>query len=388
MASQPSTEISLDGPETYHAWYAMITGSIPRDLWKYVDPETDNEFDEPEEITFDSIRQGAETIRDLTAAEKTQYASLRTIYKYDVTQYQRYLSEEAKLRSRILSTIAEAKRTLLRAEKPVRTWIMNLQTSTKPTDAQMKDIIRARHRVLLGSKYVEWPTAGPEKWMTEWQKLMVDCEIWCPALYEDWAGDFNLVWGEVPGAKRLCDRLVEALTDEGLAEWDIFRATRELRQAWEQKSIRSGMKVAGKGRVTRAAFAAQPQFDGSTPEDQPEIINPEPQTTTLTVDRTRSRSTSRKRAGTDSTQQEGLQRSQKKNRTCWGCAGPHIDFKCPLITNYNPMKMRIPNEWQETFDRKMSDRAFERKVSVIREANKLRRELAMSTDNESGTGRE
>ena len=78
---------------------------------------------------------------------------------------------------------------------------MGLQTSTKPMDAQMKDIMRARHCMLLGAKYVNWPTAGLEKWLTEWQKLMADCKTWCPALYNDWASDFNLVWGEVPNAK-------------------------------------------------------------------------------------------------------------------------------------------------------------------------------------------
>ena len=144
------------------------------------------------------------------------------------------------------------------------------------------------------------------------------------------------------------------------------------------------MKVGGKGQITRAAFAAQPRFDGSNSEEQQELINPEPSTTTLIVDRTRSRSTSRKRSGTDTTQQEGFQRGQKKTRIYWGCAGPHIDFKCPLITNYNLTKMRIPNDWQETFDRKMSDRAFERKVNVIRDANKIRKELAMDTELRTG----
>ena len=141
MASQPPTEGSLDGPETYHAWYVMINATIPRDLWKYVNPETENEFEELEEITFDSIWPGATTLRELTAAEKTQYVNLRNVYKNDITQYQRYLSEEAKLRTKILSTIAEAKCSMLQAETSVRTWISNLQTATKPTNAQMKTIV-------------------------------------------------------------------------------------------------------------------------------------------------------------------------------------------------------------------------------------------------------
>ena len=173
-------------------------------------------------ITFDSIRPGATTLRELTAAKKTQYTNLRNVYKNDITQYQRYLSEEAKLRTKILSTIAEAKRSMLRAETSVRTWISNLQTATKPTNAQMKTIVRAWHRILLRTKYIEWSTGGPEKWTTEWQKLMTDYERWCPAIYEDWAGDFNLVWGEVHEARRICDRLVEALTDGGIQEWDTL----------------------------------------------------------------------------------------------------------------------------------------------------------------------
>ena len=124
---------------------------------------------------------------------------------------------------------------------------MSLQTSTKPTDAQMKDTTKAKHRILLGAKYMDWPTDGPDKWLMEWQTLMADCETWCPALYNDWASDFNLVWGEVTGAQRLCNRLIEAVIDANIDEWDIYRASRELRQAWDQTSIRSGMRVAGKG---------------------------------------------------------------------------------------------------------------------------------------------
>ena len=48
--------------------------------------------------------------------------------------------------------------------------------------------------------------------------------------------------------------------------------------------------------------------------------------------------------------------------------------------NYNPTKIRILNDWQETFNRKMLDRAFEWKVNVIRDVNKIRKELAMDTD--------
>jgi hypothetical protein len=184
MASTANAVV-LEGPDQFHTWFSMVKGSVPRDLWRYFDPDTADEYFEPLPVTFDSIRQGAQSLAALTAAERTQYTSLRTIYNHDMTQFQRFLSEESKLRSKILSTVTESRKAQLQADKSVRTWITNLQTSTKPTDAQMKDIVRARHRAMLGAKYVDWPAGGPDKWLTEWQKLMADCEIWCVALYGD-----------------------------------------------------------------------------------------------------------------------------------------------------------------------------------------------------------
>jgi hypothetical protein len=37
----------------------------------------------------------------------------------------------------------------------------------------------------------------------------------------DWASDFSLVWKEVPGAKRLCERLNEAETKGKMHKKDI-----------------------------------------------------------------------------------------------------------------------------------------------------------------------
>jgi hypothetical protein len=65
---------------------------------------------------------------------------------------------------------------------------------------------------------------------------------------------------------------------------------------------------------------------------------------------------------------------------CWGCGSPHIDFRCPLITNYNLYKTKISPEWQEIFDKKMSDQSFEKKVELIRDTNKARSDLLKSTE--------
>jgi hypothetical protein len=60
---------------------------------------------------------------------------------------------------------------------------------------------------MMGAKYVEWPTGGPDKWVTEWQKLMDDCERWCPPLHQLWASDFNLVYLGLSGSAIVLSKL-------------------------------------------------------------------------------------------------------------------------------------------------------------------------------------
>jgi hypothetical protein len=82
----------------------MIKGSVPRDLWKYVDPDTVDIYNEPETVTIGTIKAGATMLRELSVAEKTLYANLKISSKQDESQYQRYLSKETKLRTKIMST--------------------------------------------------------------------------------------------------------------------------------------------------------------------------------------------------------------------------------------------------------------------------------------------
>ena len=220
----------------------------------------------------------------------------------------------------------------------------------------------------MGAKYVDWPTDGPDKWITEWQKLMSDCERWCPPLYQLWASDFNLVWGEVPGAQRLCDRLIEAVTKNELGDWNVFRASMELRQAWDQRTIRSGMRVAGRGRITRAAFAVEPRFNGteaSGETDEPQSVPSDPPN-------------SRKRHGPESHQRSSNKRFKRK--PCWGCGGDHNNFTCVLIKGLEPRNFKIPGKNKTIFQEKMKDPAFAEKIRKLREAENIRKDLEKSKE--------
>jgi hypothetical protein len=367
-------ETVLEGPGQYHSWFSDIKGSVPDDLWKYFDTETADEFSSPEPVTFSTVKQGAQSLQQLSTAEKTLFTQLRSLYNTDLTQYQRFLSEQAKLRRLIRRTVSEAKKSQLKPEKSVREWIQAIQASTKPTDAHMQDLVRARHRMMMGAKYQDWPIAGPDKWILDWQKLMGDCERWCPPFHQLWASDFNLVWGEVPGAQRLCDRLVEGISLNNLQDWSIFRVSMELKQAWDQRTIRSGMKVAGKGKITKAAFAVEPRFNGvGASEEKTDESSAEPSASAAS-------SNSRKRAGTQSRQERSNKRikqdsQQNERQPCWGCGGNHYPNTCVLIRDSNPRKFKIPDESKKIFQENMKDSDFAAQVRRIREVEEAKKEI-------------
>jgi len=92
---------------------------------------------------------------------------LKTNYKDDLAQYQRYLKEEVKLRTELKRTVSPAKRGLLKDRLTTREWLEALKTTIKPDNAHMIRVVKAKYKALMGSKYQEWPTRGPGKWLQE-----------------------------------------------------------------------------------------------------------------------------------------------------------------------------------------------------------------------------
>ncbi|KAN0077501.1 hypothetical protein V8E54_005805 [Elaphomyces granulatus] len=198
---------------------------------------------------------------------------------------------------------------------------------------------------------------------------MSDCRRWSPSLYSDWAGDFNLVWGEVPGAKRLCDRLIEAESSGDMNDWDIYQTASELKQAWDQRTIRSGMRIVGKGRTTRAVFATDVRFNGLGASEE---TNEE-----ATV---QDHAGSRKRVATDNPQRPRKRTKTMTRTPCWGCKGQHPHFLCPLILGSDPKKIEVEYKNRQTFDKRMKDITFAQKIKKLREAKQITKELAENAE--------
>jgi hypothetical protein len=135
----------------------------------------------------------------------------------------------------------------------------------------------------------------------------------------------------------------------------------ELKQAWDQKTIRNGMRVAGRGRITKAAFAIEPRFDGIKASE--DLID-KPQAPP---------SDSRKRPATESRQKYSNKRTRLN--PCWGCEGNHSPYTCTLIKDSNPRKLKISEKSKNKFEEKMKDKDFAGKIRKIREAEEIRKEL-------------
>src|SRR6267378_182193 len=229
---------------------------------------------------------------------------------------------------------------------------------------------------MMTAKFIDWPSVGPEKWLSEWHKLMNDSRRWSPALYSDWASDFVLVWGEVPGAKRLCDRLTEAETSGEISNWDIYKASSELKQAWDQRLIRSGMRIAGKGHTTRSVFATDARLDGH------EFF--EETTDEATEETTHGLPSSRKRVAFDGLQQPSIKRPARRTKSiCWGCEGQHNHHYCPLLRGSNPKKIKLTDENRHNFNKKMEDPTFTEKIRKLREADLITKKLSRDAEGRS-----
>ncbi len=83
-------------------------------MWEYFDPDDNKAFEKPVPVTIGDIKKGAIVLVQLTSGKKVLYTQLKTNYKDNLAQYQRYLKEEVRLRTELKRTVSPAKRGLLK----------------------------------------------------------------------------------------------------------------------------------------------------------------------------------------------------------------------------------------------------------------------------------
>ena len=110
--------------------------------------------------------------------------------------------------------------------------------------------------------------------------------------------------------------------------WTTYKVSAALQEAWTDRNIYSGIKVAYRNKITKAVFVAELRFGGKVAD---EGLNSNPEQISQKDGRDgRKKSRSRKRAGTDSRQM-----SSNKRTIYWTCGSWYNFFTYVLFTGKN-----------------------------------------------------
>ncbi|MCJ1462703.1 hypothetical protein MMC07_001306 [Pseudocyphellaria aurata] len=128
--------------------------------------------------------------------EEDLYFKRHTIFRENGRKWDKFHEVQAKLRERILSTVASQKKTSLRTIYSIRQWLTNLQNTTALPTETIRQNIQTEYQKLMGSAFLDWPSGGPTNWLGKWQKLINQANRYDKPL-RTWLRDVCLVWERV-----------------------------------------------------------------------------------------------------------------------------------------------------------------------------------------------
>lgn len=284
MAStRAAKDVILSDSSTYYQWYENTRGFVPNHLWRYFDPESNAVFIEPIEpvepvnesssshpsrSVASGTRASTETLEQQSQREDQHYRERmeiyfkrHNIYRDTIRQWEKYNEWEAKLRERILATVAQQKAASLVAQNSVRQWLTDLKGSTQPPKASVKQNIRVEYSKLMGVGLLEWPSNGPSAWLGKWEDLIYRAKQYDEPL-PNWLEDVSMVWQRVPDLHVYFKTIELDIQEENVDKHSCASISAKIQQHWERKKQSLTLRYS-KPRSTRSAFATQEvTFDG------------------------------------------------------------------------------------------------------------------------------
>ena len=143
--------------------------------------------------------------------------------------------------------------------------------------------------------------------------------------------------------------------------WTVYQASQELLDAWNEKSIRNGMRQGGRQSITKASFATEPRYNREEADQEDD-----------------SEKKSKGKSKKDKKRKPSLTREEEdsnKRKPCWVCGGSHQSRSCFLAIGIEPKRAKIPEENREIFKKRIEDQTFAAKIKEIRDVKKKRVEL-------------
>ncbi|MCJ1467842.1 hypothetical protein MMC07_006467 [Pseudocyphellaria aurata] len=144
--------------------------TVPSQLWKFFDPDTEDVILEPvepvqalEELAPEGNEppgvRNARLNRNLP--EEDLFFKRHTIFRENERKWDKFHEVQAKLRERILLTVAPQKKASLRTIYSVRQWLTDLRNTTALPTETIKQNIQAEYQKLMGVALLDWPSGGP-----------------------------------------------------------------------------------------------------------------------------------------------------------------------------------------------------------------------------------
>lgn len=180
-----STPVILSSPNNWEQWYEDTIATVPRQMQKYFKPDTVAVLDEPEppakpvdEPAPDGVEapQVRKARLERNHRQEDVYFKLYNVYQHESKAWEEFNRVDAKLRERILTTVAPQKKATLRGDYTVRKWLTDLQAKTSlPLENRRQNLISAYNK-FMGDAHLGWPPGGPALWIAKWEELLNQAE--------------------------------------------------------------------------------------------------------------------------------------------------------------------------------------------------------------------
>ncbi len=176
MAKVKTNVVILSEPTSWDQCYEDTKASLPSQMWKYLDPDSDSPLIEPVEplmLVDKSSPDGNESpqVRNARITRKQRYEDVYfkqfPVLREHKRKWDRYHEVDTKLKDRIQSTVAPKKKATMRTIYPVRQWLTVLRDSTALPVKTLILNIQLEYRKPMGNTHLDWPSGSPTLWLAK-----------------------------------------------------------------------------------------------------------------------------------------------------------------------------------------------------------------------------
>ncbi|MCJ1263357.1 hypothetical protein MMC22_003227 [Lobaria immixta] len=364
--------VILSEPASWDQWFEETKASVPSQMWRYFDPDSDatlTELVEPVMPVDEPLLAGNEPSQARNARiSRNQrledvYFKRFGVFRENERKWDRYHEIEAKLRERIQSTVVPQKKATLRTIYSVRQWLTALRDSTALPAETLRLNIQLEYRKLMGNTHLDCPSGGPTIWLAKWEELINKAERYNENL-PTWLRDVCLVWEQVPDLNIYFSNVKLSIRKHTTAEYTPAEISSSIHFHWEHRKQHLALKPMSKPKATRSAFTARGvTLNG---EEAPDVSD-NPDATAVGAIIAEKPKTPPKRKRKNQNDDSDRTTNRQKRDPCTACGGLSHNFnKCYLALGQD--SDLITDKALEKFQSNMKAASFRKRVDDLKKS--------------------